>query len=137
MFNTAPIMEWHNTTLLCCFRDFWHIDEKCKSFDCKDLKTGGGIQRFYGQSVDFCVCLLRSNETLQQVGVQTQIHGFLDKFGFLVKIFNNKKVINIMWITQNNMWITFCLKTYLKTKFPTRHTKLNKNQHIFPTCNPK
>lgn len=137
MFNTAPIMEWHNTTLLCCFRDFWHIDEKCKSFDCKDLKTGGGIQRFYEQSVDFCVCLLRSNETLHQVGFQTQIHGFLDKFGFLVKIFNNKKVINIMWITQNNMWITFCLKTYLKTKFPTRHTKSNQNQHIFPTCNPK
>lgn len=137
MFNTAPIMEQHNTTLLCCFRDFWHIDEKCKSFDCKDLKTGGGIQRFYGQSVDFCVCLLRSNETLHQVGFQTQIHGFLDKFGFLVKIFNNKKVIHILWITQNNMWITFCLKTYLKTKFPTRHTKLNKNQHIFPTCNPK
>lgn len=137
MFNTAPIMEWHNTTLLCCFRDFWHIDEKCKSFDCKDLKTGGGIQGFYGQSVDFFVCILCSNETLHQVGFQTQIHGFLDKFGFLVKIFNNKKVINIMWITQNNMWITFCLKTYLKTKFPTRHTKLNKNQHIFPTCNPK
>lgn len=43
MFNTSPIMEWHNTTLLCCFGDFWHIDEKCKSFDCKDLKTGGGI----------------------------------------------------------------------------------------------
>lgn len=43
MFNTAPIMDWCNTTLLCCFRDFWHIDEKCKSFDCKDLKTGGGI----------------------------------------------------------------------------------------------
>lgn len=36
-------MEWHNTTLLCCFRDFLHIDEKCKSFNCEDLKTGGGI----------------------------------------------------------------------------------------------
>lgn len=137
MFNTAPIMEWHNTTLLCCFGDFWHIDEKCKSFDCKDLKTGGGIQRFYGQSVDFCVCLLRSNETLHQVGFQTQIHGFLDKFGFLVKIFNNKKVINIMWITQNNMWITFCLKTYLKTKFPHQtHKIMPKSIHI-PHFQPK
>nr|DAJ49939.1 MAG TPA: hypothetical protein [Caudoviricetes sp.] len=54
-----------------------------------------------------------------------------------MKIFNNKKVIYILLITQNNMWITFCLKTYLKTKFPTRHTKSNKNKHIFPTCNQK
>ena len=48
MFNTAHIMEWHNTALLCCFRDFLHIDEKCKSFNCENLKTGAGY-RGYGQ----------------------------------------------------------------------------------------
>ena len=137
MFNTAPIMEWHNTTLLRYFMDICTFIKNAKFLGCGLLKNRGGYIGIYGQSVDFCVCILCSNETLHQVGFQTQIHGFLDKFGFLVKIFNNKKVINIMWITQNNMWITFCLKTYLKTKFPTRHTKLNKNQHIFPTCNPK
>lgn len=46
MFNTAPIMEWHNTTLLYYFMDFYTLIKNAKVFDCKDLKTGGGIQGF-------------------------------------------------------------------------------------------
>jgi|GEM_PF-5825032 len=64
MFNTAPIMDWCNTTLLCYFMDFYTLMKNANFFDCKDLKTGGGIQRFYGQSVDFMMRILCSNETL-------------------------------------------------------------------------
>lgn len=30
MFNTAPIMEWHNTTLLCYFMDFYTLIKSAK-----------------------------------------------------------------------------------------------------------
>lgn len=137
MFNTAPIMEWHNTTLLCCFRDFWHIDEKCKSFDCKDLKTGAVYRDFMDNLLIFvCVFYVAMKHCIRW-DFRLKFMDFWTSSDFWWKFLIIKKVINTMLITQNNMWITFCLKTYLKTKFPTRHTKLNKNQHIFPTCNPK
>lgn len=47
---------------------------------------------------------------------------------FGLKIFINKKVINIIWITQNNMWITFALKLTSKQNFPPdkqNQTKIN------------
>lgn len=30
MFNTAPIMEWHNTALLCYFMDFYTLMKNAK-----------------------------------------------------------------------------------------------------------
>lgn len=51
--------------------------------------------------------ILCSDQALHQVGFWTQNRGFSGGFDFGVKIFYTKKVINTMWITQNNMWITF------------------------------
>lgn len=68
-----------------------HFDEKCKSFNCENLKTGGGIYVFYGQSVDFMMRILCSNETFHQVGFWTQIHGFLGGFDFWSENFYTKK----------------------------------------------
>lgn len=68
-----------------------HIDEKCKSFDCKDLKTGAVYGGFYGQSVDFVMWILRNNEAVYQVGFWTQNHGFLGEFDFWSENFYTKK----------------------------------------------
>ena len=46
MFNTAPIMEWRNTTLLCYFMDFYTFTISANFFDCKDLKIGAVYRDF-------------------------------------------------------------------------------------------
>lgn len=46
MFNTAPSMEWHNTTLLCYFMDFYTFTISANFFDCKDLKIGAVYRDF-------------------------------------------------------------------------------------------
>ena len=137
MFNTAPIMEWHNTTLLCYFMDFYTLMKNAKVLIVKIWKQGAGYRGFMDNLlILWCgFCAATKHFTRWDFGLKSMDFWAGSIFG--VKIFILKKVINIIWITQNNMWITFCLKTYLKTKFPTRHTKSNKNKHLFPTCNPK
>ena len=46
MFNTAPIMEWRNTTLLYYFMDFCTFTISANFFDCEDLKTGAVYRDF-------------------------------------------------------------------------------------------
>lgn len=46
MFNTAPIMDWCNTTLLYYFMDFYTFTISANFFDCEDLKTGAGYSGF-------------------------------------------------------------------------------------------
>lgn len=68
-----------------------HIDEKCKSFDCKDLKTGA-VYRDFMDNISFeKTFFLRSSDSSFAGG---KIYGLLKdsgKFGILVKNFNNKK----------------------------------------------
>ena len=51
MFNTAPIMEWHNTTLLRYFMDICTFIKNAKFLGCGLLKNRGGL---LGILVGFC-----------------------------------------------------------------------------------